>query len=37
VPKVRFGSVGYGEAKPKVPNTTEENRRQNRRIEWRIK
>lgn len=37
VSKVRFGSVGYGEAKPKVPNTTEENRRQNRRIEWRIK
>ncbi|WP_373514324.1 OmpA family protein [Persicitalea sp.] len=35
--KNRFSAVGYGETKPKVPNTTEENRRQNRRIEWRIK
>jgi len=35
--KSRLNAIGYGETKPKVPNTTEENRRQNRRIEWRIK
>jgi outer membrane protein OmpA-like peptidoglycan-associated protein len=27
---------GYGEQVPKVPNTSDENRRINRRIEWRI-
>lgn len=27
---------GYGETKPRVPNDSEENRRMNRRIEWRI-
>ena len=37
IPKNRFSAAGYGETKPKAPNTTEENRRQNRRIEWRIK
>lgn len=37
VPNARFSAVGYGETKPTVPNTTEENRHQNRRIEWRIK
>ncbi|GHB79280.1 OmpA family protein [Persicitalea jodogahamensis] len=37
IPSPRFSATGYGETKPKVPNTTEENRRQNRRIEWRIK
>jgi len=33
----RLSAVGYGKTKPKVSNTTEENRRLNRRIEWRIK
>lgn len=33
----RFTAVGYGESKPKVPNTSDENRRLNRRIEWRIR
>ncbi len=37
LPETRFRAVGYGETKPKVPNTTEENRRLNRRIEWRIR
>ncbi len=37
VPATRFSATGYGETKPKLPNTTEENRRLNRRIEWRIK
>lgn len=32
----RIRATGYGETKPLVPNTTEENRQQNRRIEWRI-
>ena len=31
----RIQTNGYGESKPLVPNTTEENRRLNRRIEWR--
>ncbi len=33
----RFTAVGYGETKPKVPNTSDENRRLNRRIEWSIR
>ncbi|HEV7349686.1 OmpA family protein [Telluribacter sp.] len=32
----RLTATGFGESKPKVPNTSEENRQQNRRIEWRI-
>lgn len=32
----RIRSVGYGEGRPVAPNTTDENRRLNRRIEWRI-
>ncbi len=31
----RIRAVGYGKTRPLVPNTTEENRRLNRRIEWR--
>lgn len=32
----RIQTNGYGEGKPLVPNTTDENRRLNRRIEWRV-
>lgn len=32
----RLTSKGYGETKPQVPNTTDDNRKINRRIEWRI-
>ncbi len=32
----RIRATGYGKTRPLVPNTTEENRQQNRRIEWRI-
>ncbi|MBC8153578.1 MAG: PD40 domain-containing protein [Bacteroidetes bacterium] len=32
----RIKAVGYGKTRPLVPNTTDENRQQNRRIEWRI-
>ncbi|GAB3282122.1 hypothetical protein GCM10027347_58160 [Larkinella harenae] len=32
----RIKSAGYGESRPVASNTTEENRKQNRRIEWRI-
>ena len=32
----RIRSIGYGETHPVAPNTTDENRRLNRRIEWRI-
>ncbi|WP_310587777.1 OmpA family protein [Larkinella punicea] len=32
----RIKSAGYGETRPVVPNTTDENRKLNRRIEWRI-
>ena len=32
----RIRAVGYGETRPLVPNTTDENRRLNRRIEWRV-
>lgn len=32
----RIKAVGYGETQPVVPNTSEENRQLNRRIEWRI-
>lgn len=36
VGKERIKAVGMGEAKPIVPNTSDENRQLNRRIEWRI-
>jgi outer membrane protein OmpA-like peptidoglycan-associated protein len=32
----RVSYVGYGKSKPKVPNTSEENRAKNRRVEIRI-
>ncbi len=32
----RIKAVGYGKARPLVPNTTDENRQLNRRIEWRV-
>ncbi|NDU96031.1 OmpA family protein [Spirosoma terrae] len=32
----RIRAVGYGKTKPVVPNTSDENRRLNRRIEWKI-
>jgi len=36
ITKERIKAIGLGEAKPIVPNTSEENRQLNRRIEWRI-
>ncbi|WP_299708374.1 OmpA family protein [uncultured Pontibacter sp.] len=36
VPKDRITSVGHGETKPVKPNTSDENRSQNRRIEMRV-
>jgi outer membrane protein OmpA-like peptidoglycan-associated protein len=32
----RIKAVGYGKTRPLVPNTTDENRQLNRRIEWRV-
>ncbi|GAA4395644.1 hypothetical protein GCM10023187_02830 [Nibrella viscosa] len=32
----RIQATGYGETRPLVPNTSDENRRLNRRIEWRV-
>lgn len=32
----RIRATGYGKTRPLLPNTTDENRQQNRRIEWRI-
>jgi OOP family OmpA-OmpF porin len=32
----RLKAKGYGQSQPQLPNTSEENRRQNRRIEFRI-
>ena len=32
----RIKAVGYGKTRPVVPNSSEENRRLNRRIEWRV-
>jgi OmpA-OmpF porin, OOP family len=37
VPAKRVSSVGYGKAKPVAPNTTDEGRSQNRRVEFIIK
>lgn len=36
ITRERIKAVGLGEAKPIVPNNSEENRQLNRRIEWRI-
>ncbi len=36
ISKERLQFKGYGEQQPKLPDTSEENRRVNRRIEWRI-
>ncbi|MDX5417938.1 MAG: OmpA family protein [Hymenobacteraceae bacterium] len=36
VPKDRITHIGHGESKPVKPNTSEENRSQNRRIEMRV-
>ena len=36
VPADRIEVVGYGETKPKYPNTTEENRAKNRRVEIKL-
>ncbi|GAB2771098.1 hypothetical protein GCM10027275_12280 [Rhabdobacter roseus] len=32
----RLSAQGYGETRPRLPNSSDENRQQNRRIEWRI-
>lgn len=32
----RIKAVGYGKTRPLAPNTTDENRQLNRRIEWRV-
>ncbi len=32
----RIRAVGYGKTRPLTPNTSDESRKQNRRIEWRI-
>jgi chemotaxis protein MotB len=32
----RLEAIGYGSAKPKVPNDTDENRKMNRRTEFQI-
>ena len=36
ISSARLHHKGYGESKPRVPNSNEENRSINRRIEWRI-
>jgi outer membrane protein OmpA-like peptidoglycan-associated protein len=36
LPRERIRAIGFGESKPIAPNTSEENRQLNRRIEWRI-
>ena len=33
----RIRAIGYGKARPLMPNTTDENRQLNRRIEWKIR
>ena len=32
----RIQAIGYGKTRPLVPNSTDENRRLNRRIEWKV-
>jgi outer membrane protein OmpA-like peptidoglycan-associated protein len=36
IDKNRIRSIGYGESKPLVPNSTDENRAINRRVEFKI-
>ncbi|MBD2755245.1 OmpA family protein [Spirosoma validum] len=36
VEPTRIRAAGYGKTRPVVPNTSDENRRLNRRIEWRV-
>ena len=36
VPQGRFESKGYGEARPFVPNETDEDRAKNRRVELKV-
>ncbi|MFC5407800.1 OmpA family protein [Larkinella bovis] len=36
IPVARIKSAGYGETRPVAPNTSDENRKLNRRIEWKI-
>ena len=36
IPAERLSARGYGQSQPQVPNTTEENRQQNRRIEFKV-
>ncbi|SOD81551.1 OmpA family protein [Spirosoma fluviale] len=36
IPPNRIKAVGYGKTRPLAPNTTDENRRLNRRIDWRV-
>lgn len=36
IQRERIKAIGFGKDKPIVPNTSEENRQLNRRIEWRI-
>ena len=36
VAPARMKAVGYGKTRPAVPNTSEEARQRNRRIEWRV-
>jgi outer membrane protein OmpA-like peptidoglycan-associated protein len=31
-----IGSHNYGERQPAVPNTSEDNRKKNRRVEWEV-
>jgi outer membrane protein OmpA-like peptidoglycan-associated protein len=32
----RMQAIGYGKTRPALPNTSDENRQRNRRIEWRV-
>jgi outer membrane protein OmpA-like peptidoglycan-associated protein/tetratricopeptide (TPR) repeat protein len=36
IPTERLSAKGYGKTRPVVPNNSEANRQQNRRIEWRV-
>jgi len=36
IAREKIETIGYGESKPRYPNTTEENRRKNRRVEIKV-
>ncbi len=36
ISSTRVKAIGYGKTRPVVPNTSDDNRRLNRRIEWRV-